>query len=306
MSPGRCQPGRDPVDSRLLAKPEMKCNAGRGKLKQKRIVTARLGQARSAMSEPDRNDVAEPDVGKKPRRVFFRIGLRILLGLVACVAVVLWTLRKLSDELSAVRKIAHQVEYGLDLDQSSAIETLTQATGEEIDVALPALIKLQAGAKPDDRSKILIGMAGMLTERLEPRVPGLTPASPQAAAPTMRLAVETLCAALSSPQDATRAGAAQAFRMMLRPEKILGVFAPVQGSNGLFDIDMVLGALQNAAADPLETVRKDAVEALAALARSSSVSRRPPCALPCKTLLPRSETPPPWACPGSRRALTRV
>ena len=60
--------------------------------------------------------------------------------------VLLWAVRKLSDNLSPVRVAARNVEYGMNLDRQSAVEMLSQASGDEIDVALPALIKLQASA----------------------------------------------------------------------------------------------------------------------------------------------------------------
>ena len=75
--------------------------------------------------------------------------------MVACSAVLFWAVRRISDNLSPARDVARRVEYDMDLDRQAAIETLIRASGTEIDVALPALIKLQAMPGPTNEAGCL-------------------------------------------------------------------------------------------------------------------------------------------------------
>jgi HEAT repeat protein len=194
--------------------------------------------------------------------------MRKIFLLVACSAVVLWAVRRISDNLSPVRVASRQLEFDLGGDCQTAIETLTQASGGEIDVALPALIKLQAGAGPEERAKCLSGMTGLLIERLTPlnRGPALaTLPDPETVAWQARSVVDALLSALKSPDDATRAAAAQSLRMLLRLGTTLVLIVPGNGQPGLVQTDTLWSGLEAALGDSEVSVRADAAEALANL-----------------------------------------
>jgi HEAT repeat protein len=218
---------------------------------------------------------------KKLRRGRFRIGMREVFLLVACSAVVLWAVRRVSDHLNPVRVAARQLQYDLGGDRQAALETLTQASGSEIDVALPLLIKLQAGAGPEERAKCLSGMTALLIERLAPLNRG--PASPnlpdpETVARQARSVVDVLLSALKSPDDATRAAVAQSLRMLLRRETTLAVIVPGKGQAELVQTDPLWSGLEAALGDSVVSVRADAAEALTnlglALARGPSPALR--------------------------------
>jgi HEAT repeat protein len=207
----------------------------------------------------------------------FRLGVREALLVVACCAVLLWAVRKISDNLRPVRVVARNVEYGMKLDRQGAVEMLSQASGAEIDVALPALLKLQASAGPDDHGKILAGMTGLLIERFTPWTRGSAPPLPpvpESTAGQARAVIDALCTGLTSSDDATRIQAAQSFRTILKAEAILNVIAPWRGRAGLVDADAVIRSLETALGDPLAEVRMEAAQALGNLA--AAVDHEPP------------------------------
>ena len=143
-----------------------------------------------------------PDKPSHPRR--FRLGLRAVLVLVACCAVLLWAGRRVLDILSPVRSVARRVDFGMDLDRQNAIETLIRASGKEIDIALPALLKLEATAPPADRGPLLVAMANLLVERLSPSISAPTRPDPETATEEARLVVDAVREGLKSSDEATR------------------------------------------------------------------------------------------------------
>jgi HEAT repeat protein len=203
--------------------------------------------------------------------------MREVLVLVACCAVLFWSVRRISDNLSPVRVASRQLEFDLGGDRQTALETLTQASGGEIDVALPALIKLQAGAGPEERAKCLSGMTGLLIERLTTLKRGpasSSPPDPETTAWQARSVVDLLLSALKSPDDPTRAAAAQSLRGLLRLQRILDVILPANGQPGLVKMDPLWSGLEAALGDSLVGVRADAAEALGNL--SLALKREPP------------------------------
>ncbi len=223
-------------------------------------------------------DSSPSETVKRPRRVTWRFSVRTLLVVVACSAMVLWSARRVWDTLSPVRAEARRIADGVESDRQRAIQTLIEASDAEIDVALPALIKLETTAGPGDRGELLAGMASLLIERLSPDVRrGKTPPAPETTAWQTRTVVEILSAGLKGPDDATRVGAARALRKALQCESILAVVAPGNGRAGPVDTEALLEALGNASADPLAEVRLRVVEALGNL--GAALDREPTLAL---------------------------
>lgn len=211
------------------------------------------------------------------RRMASRFNVQAILVLVACAAALLWALRKISDDLSPVRDIARRVEYDMEIDRETAIETLTYASGTEIDVALPALIKLQDNVGPADRGRLLSAIASLLEERLSPSAPASSKPAPEVAAREALSVLDVLDDALKSPEGATRVGAARSLRRILSPDAILAVLVPGPGSPRTIDVDELMRVLETAVSDPQIEVRIDSVTALGYLA--VALDREPPSAL---------------------------
>ena len=134
----------------------------------------------------------------------------------------------------------------------------------------PALVLIE-------RNKLLTGMTQLLIEHLTPSTRGPTLADPEAVARQTRSVLEALQAALQSPNEATRVGAARALRYALQSTSFLALLAPGNLLALAVNTDTLLAAVSSASADPIVDVRKEAVAALASLA--AALDREPPSAL---------------------------
>ncbi len=222
------------------------------------------------------NGLGPTDAIRRPYRRILRSGLQTLLALVACTFVGLWTVQNILNELSPVRDAARRVKNGVDPDRHDAIETLIQATGEDIEVALPALITLEASGETDNRSELLTGMTHLLIQRVWIKV-GSAPSAPETISRHARSVFQALQAASKSPDDETRTAAARLLCTTLENEGILVLLVPRNGNTGPVEIDTLSSALETATTDSLVEVRRKSVEALGHLA--AALERDPPPAL---------------------------
>ncbi|MGC8643059.1 MAG: HEAT repeat domain-containing protein, partial [Isosphaeraceae bacterium] len=224
------------------------------------------------------DDGSPPRTARGPGRKILRIVMWVFTVVAVCCAMGVWTMREYSDQMSPARAVARRVRWGLPFDRQETIDTLLQASGEEIDVALPAVIKLEATAGPEEQARLLSGMTNLLISRLTSRTLGSPPLAFEVASPLAQSVLDTLCAALLSPDDATRAAAARSLRVTLLRDTTLWKLFPINDrAHRLVDADAVFRSLEDALADPLADVRKDAIQALGNL--GPALDREPPPAL---------------------------
>ena len=203
---------------------------------------------------PCGNDGPPTRTAGGPGRAVFRIAMWAFTVVIACGALVLWTMREYTDQLSPARAAARRVRWGLPIDRQETIETLLQASAEEIDVALPAVLKLQSTAGPEEQPRLLAGMTNLFIDRLTSRRLGSPLIAFEVAASMAQSVVDTLCAALQSPDDATRAAAAKALRLAL-PLALLRqtdrfVLGSVKGQADAVDTDAPIRRTRERAGGP--------------------------------------------------------
>ena len=210
--------------------------------------------------------------GDPKPRPWFRTDVRTLLVLVACVALVLWSWRTLSDT-DPLRAAARRVESGREDDRLHAVLTLGGAEADEADVAMPALL----GALGDESLAVrraafqgVVHLADLVTQAVPPR--GTTPPTRAQVAGHLKTVTDVLLHELRGRDDWVRAAAAAAFLTLLNKPVVIDLVGPRRDTR-----EAIRDALLVALNDPMSEVRELASGALGAL--GTTIEEPPPEAL---------------------------